>query len=292
MHTPKLTQALLTAMALTVPVAWTDETSAQGHDRAAAARKTPKVDTKAIEVQLKTRNPAEIRAALSAAKQAGQGAAPLALAIERLLADGLPSDLGVEAMQALGAIGLESSSKPLATMTHHRDPKIRREAARAMIKTRGAEAVKALRRCMSDADGSVREVGASGLGALGAREMVADLFIALDHKVVEAGGAIGQLCTPEQCEQLVARIGRVSFDILSPGFDQILFRQAVEISEDLKIKVVGRVREMGTVEANRLLKDMQGRWPAKGSKKIKQAIDQGVIATEGAAGTRPEGATP
>ena len=198
MNTPHFVRALLAAVALAVSFAGTNEVSAQGRGRAPAARKTPKVDAKALEAQLKTRNPAEIRAGLAAAKEAGQGAAPVAPAIERMLVDGLPTDLAIEAVQTLAAIGSESSSKPLAAIAHHRDPKLRREAARAMIKTRGPEAVKALRACMSDADGGVREVGASGLGALGVKEMVPDLFIALDHKVVEAGGAIGQLSTPEQ----------------------------------------------------------------------------------------------
>jgi hypothetical protein len=142
---------------------------------------------------------------------------------------------------------------------------------------------------LSDGDGSVRELAASGLGQLGAHEMVADLFVALDHKVAEAAGAIGQLCDAAQCEQLLGKLTRISFDILGPGFDQILFRPSTELTDELKIKIVGRVREMGTLEANRLLKDVQGRWPAKGSKKVKQAIDQGVIATEGGAGTRTEG---
>ncbi|MBI5535922.1 MAG: HEAT repeat domain-containing protein [Deltaproteobacteria bacterium] len=290
MNTLRLSRALLAGLALTLPVAWVDGSMAQG--RPATQRKAPKgpkLDVPALEAQLKSRNAGEMRAALAIARPAGPAAAPLAPTLERILRDGLPSDLSIEAMQTLAAIGSETSSGALSTLTHHRDPKLRREAARALIKTRGPEAVKALRRCMSDGDGAVREVAASGLGQLGAKEMVPDLFVALDHKVAEAAGAIGQLCDAAQCEQLLGKLTRISFDILSPGFDQILFRPTSEVSDDLKIKVVGRVREMGTVESNRLLKDVQGRWPAKGSKKVKQAIDQAVIATEGGAGAKPEG---
>jgi hypothetical protein len=290
MLSARLSRVLLACLALTLPAAWTDQSMAQG--RATAARKAPKLDVKALEAQLKARDRQAMLDALSAARDAPQQAAPLAPAIEQTLRDGVPQDVALAALQTLGAIGLESSSKTLSVSAHHRDPKVRKAAARALERTKGAEAIATLRRCMSDADPGVRGVAASGLGNLGARQYVPDLFVALDHKVAEAAGAIGQLCNPGQCDQLLGKLGRLSFDIVSPGLDQILFRNGDELGEEFKIKVVGRVREMGTQEANRLLKDVQSRWPAKGSKKIKQAIDQAVIATEGGAGSRPEGSTP
>jgi len=296
MKTLRLSRAWLACLALTLPVAWTDASMAQGRPAATSkgrgATKAPKLDIPALEAQLKSRNPAEMRAALTVAREAGSHAVSLAPLIGQTLRDGLPTDLSIEFIQTLAAIGAESSSGALGALSHHRDPKLRREAARALIKIKGADAVKTLRRCMSDGDAAVREVSASGLGQLGAKQMVPDLFIALDHKVAEAAGAIGQLCDAAQCEQLLGKLGRVSFDVLAPGFDQILFRPTAEVSDDLKIKVVGRIREMGTMEGNRVLKDIQGRWPAKGSKKVKQAIDQAVIATEGAAGPRTEGGAP
>jgi len=53
------------------------------------------------------------------------------------------------------------------------------------------------------------------------------------------------------------------------------------MTEDAKIKVIGRIRELGTIESNKFLKDVQKRWPANGSKRVKQSIDQAVIATSG-----------
>lgn len=259
--------------------------------QAAPAAKAPvKIDTHAIEAQLRSKDAATIKTGLAAVREAGKAAAPVAPALDELLLGGLPADLAIEAFQAAGAAGAESSSKALEPYTRHRDAKLRREALKALSRTRGAAAALAMRRCLSDSDAGVRGVAASGLGALGVKESVADLFLALDRKVDEAAGAIGQLCNPEQCGQLLDRSGRIGLDVLSPGFDQILFRPTGEVSDEFKIKVVGRVREMGTVEVSRFLKDVQGRWPAKGSKKVKQAIDQAVIATEGGAEEKKEGA--
>jgi hypothetical protein len=57
------------------------------------------------------------------------------------------------------------------------------------------------------------------------------------------------------------------------------------VSDDIKVKVVGRVRELGTGEANRFLRDVQGKWPKTWSQRVKQAIDQAVLATSGSPGS-------
>lgn len=288
MSRPRVPLLLAACVAFGCAAGWLDLPSA--HAAPAARKADPKIDTAGIEAQLRSRDPAAIRAGLSAVREAGKAAAPVSPALDELLRAGLPADLAVEAFQASAAVGLEASSKVIEPYTHHRDAKLRREALKALVRTRGAPAAFAMRRCLSDSDAGVRGFAASGLGSLGVRESVPELFLALDRKVDEAAGSIGQLCNPEQCDQLLDRTGRVGFDVLSAGFDQLLFRPAGEVSEEFRLKVVGRVRELGTLEANRFLKEVQGRWPAKGSKKLKQAIDQAVIATEGGAGESKEGA--
>jgi hypothetical protein len=47
---------------------------------------------------------------------------------------------------------------------------------------------------------------------------------------------------------------------------------------------VGRVRELGTGESNRFLRSVQGKWPRDWSQRVKQSIDQAVIATSGSPG--------
>ena len=64
----------------------------------------------------------------------------------------------------------------------------------------------------------------------------------------------------------------------------MLFRPAADVSDDIKVKVVGRVRELGTGEANRFLRDVQTKWPKTWSQRVKQAIDQAVLATSASPG--------
>jgi hypothetical protein len=75
------------------------------------------------------------------------------------------------------------------------------------------------------------------------------------------------------------------FDVVSSGFDQMLFRPAGEVSDDAKVKLVGRLRELGTAEANRFLRDVVARWPQSGSARVKQSIDQAVSATASSPGS-------
>jgi hypothetical protein len=119
---------------------------------------------------------------------------------------------------------------------------------------------------------------------------VGDLFVALDHKVAEAAASIGQLCAGNECDRLASKLGGVPFDVVTSGLDQVLFRPASDVSDDVKVKIVGRVRELGTGEANRFLRDVQTKWPGTWSQRVKQAVDQAVLATSGSPGAT--GGTP
>ena len=85
---------------------------------------------------------------------------------------------------------------------------LRRAAVKALLKTKGPAAVKALRHALSDSDPMVRGIAATGLGTLKAKDAVPDLFVALDRKIAEAAASIGQLCAPSECEQLAGKLGR------------------------------------------------------------------------------------
>jgi HEAT repeat protein len=171
----------------------------------------------------------------------------------------------------------------LAQYATHRTVALRRAAVKALTRTKGPAATPALRRALGDADTQVRGTAASGLGALKAKEAVGDLFLALDHKVNEAAASIGQLCSPEQCDQLAAKLGKLPFDVVTSGLDLVLFRPASEVPDDTKIKVLGRLRELGTAEANRFLKDVDKRLAKQSSPRIRQALEQAVKATSGGA---------
>ena len=231
--------------------------------------------------KLRSGDPAQIKAALDDVRMAGKSAQAAAPVVADLLEKGLAPDLTLAAMETLADVESDAASPAVAWYASHRTLAIRLAAVRTLVRTRGPVAVKTLRHALSDQDPGVRGMAATGLGALKAKESVADLFVALDHQVAEAAVSIGQLCTPAECEQLTGKLGRLQFDVVTGGLDQVLFRQPTDISDDEKVKIIGRVRELGTPEANKFLKDVQSRWPKAWSQRVKQAIDQGVMATGG-----------
>ncbi len=244
------------------------------------AEREPKMDAATLE-RLRSGDPAQIKAALDDVRMAGKSAHAAAPVVAELLERGLTPELTLAAMETLADVESDAASPAVAWYAVHRTTAIRLAAVKTLIRTRGPVAVKTLRHALSDGDAAVRGMAATGLGALKAREAVDDLFVALDHRVAEASVSIGQLCTPAECEQLVGKLGKLPFDVVTGGLDQILFRQPTDVSDDDKVKIIGRVRELGTPEANKFLKDVQARWPRAWSARVRQAVDQGVQATGG-----------
>lgn len=226
-----------------------------------------------------------IKSALDDVRTSGKAGAPAAPVIAELLAQGLSPDLTQAAIDTLTDTEAEAGSGALSFYAHHRNVQLRRSAVQALAKTRGAVAVQALRAALSDPDPRVRGLSATGLGNMKANEATIDLFVALDHKVNEAATAIGQLCHGDECERLAGKLGSVPFDVVTGGLDEVLFRPASDVSDDLKVKIVGRVRELGTGEANHFLRSVQDKWPATWSRRVKQSVDQAVLATSSSPGS-------
>lgn len=237
-----------------------------------------------IKDKLKSSDAAAVKGALEELRTAGRAGAAYAPDVASILDRGTTIELTIAAIDALGDLEVESTSGYIVPYTRHRDERVRRSAVRALTKTKGADAAKALRRALAtDPDPQVRGYAASGLGGLKAHDAVGELLTALDHRVGEAAASIGQLCSPAECSTFADRLGRQPFDVMTGGFDQILFRPTPEIDDETKIKMVGKLRELGTKEANAFLRDVQKRWPAKGSQRVKLSIDQAVSATGGGA---------
>ena len=272
--------ALVVALALGVV-----EAQAQG-TRGPSAEQESRV--RAVIAQLTSKERNDVRDGYLAMESLDtEVAAACVQTANRVLARGLPVDLATTALRALAKVGHESSSRPIRSYLVHRHTELRREAVKALVKTKGPDAKLGLRRALSDGDAMVRGLAATGLGELGATEHVDGLFMALDHDVPEAAASIGQLCTADQCEQYASRTGRIGFDVMVTGFDQILFRDPKQMTDDQKIRIIGRVRELGTGEAHRFLKDVQGRWPQDWSERVKKAVDLAVQSTQGAPGGEP-----
>jgi hypothetical protein len=258
----------------------TDAASKPAPRKGAPADAAPRLPPDTV-TRLRSGDESQIKAALDDVRTAGTAGKPAAGAIADLLDKGMTTDLTVAALDALGDAEADSASKTIAWYAVHRNAAVRQAAVKALARTKGPIAIATLRHALSDGDQAVRGIAAAGLGTLKAKEAVGDLFVALDHRVGEAAASIGQLCQPSDCEKLEDKLGKLPFDIVTGGLDQILFRPLAEIDDDMKVKLVGRVRELGTAEGNKFLRDVQKRWPAGGSSRVKQAIDQGVLATAG-----------
>jgi len=235
--------------------------------------------------RLRSGDPAQVKGALDEVRTSARAGAPAAPVIAELLQQGLTPSLTQAAIDTLGDTESEAGSAALGWYAQHRNVELRRSAVQALSRTRGTVAVKALRQALSDPDPNVRGLAATGLGSMKAKETVGDLFVALDHKVAEAAASIGQLCAGNECDRLAGKLGSVPFDVVTSGLDQVLFRPPSDVSDDIKVKIVGRVRELGTGEANRFLRSVQGKWPKTWSQRVKQSIDQAVLATSGSPGT-------
>ncbi len=235
--------------------------------------------------RLKSADPAVVKAALDDVRISGKaGAAAVPVIVERLRA-GLSPGLTLEAIETLGDTESEGASEILAAYARHRNVELRRSAVEALARAKGATAIVALRTALSDSDAAVRGLSATALGEMRAKNAVPALFAALEHNVPEAAAAIGELCLDTDCERLAAKIGSMPFDVVTSGLDEVLLRPPPDVKDDVKVKIVGRVREMGTAEANHFLKGVQTRWPTRASQRVKQAIDQAVLATASSPGS-------
>lgn len=248
---------------------------------AAAQQAAPPGEVAAAVQKLRSGEEGQIRAALDELRIAGASAAGAAPAVADVLSRGLSEPLTLQAIETLADLESSAGSGVLAEYASHRKVALRRAAIHALTRTRGPAATPALRRALSDADAQVRGTAASGLGTMKAKDATADLFVALDHKVHEAAASIGQLCAPDQCVDLASRIGKLPFEVVTSGLEPVLFRPAAEISDDVKMKVLGRLRELGTGDAHRFLSEVQQRMGKEGSPRVRQALDQAVKATSG-----------
>jgi hypothetical protein len=250
------------------------------------AEKTKPAPSKADIDAMKKRLEGTENDAIAALQAIAESESPeMAPLVSDVLGRGGSEKVIAEALTTASKLKVESLSANVAPYVSHRSEDIRRQACRTLLKTKGPIAVASLKQALRSPDAVVRGTAATGLGALGARDSLPDLFLAFDHGVSEAGGAIGQLCKPEECEKFAERTGRVPFDIMSSGFDQILFRPPTEIPDEAKLLLIGRMREIGTAEVAKYLADVSDRWPKEWSKKLKQVIDSAVRAS-GAGGKK------
>jgi HEAT repeat protein len=220
---------------------------------------------------LESGDEARTLAALDEIELSGDGrAAPL---VDALLTRGASAKILLRAIGVAGALGKPSSSAAIAPYVKHRAAEVRRTAAQSLAHTKGDVAVKALRDALRGSDPALRGTAAEGLGALGAKDAVPDLFIVLPKEVPEAAGAIGVLCAGDECKKFVALLGKLPFDVMQSGFLPLLLRTGAEVPDSAKLLLIEQLRRMATQQANALLATALASYPAAGNPKIKAAID-------------------
>jgi len=197
-------------------------------------------------------------------------AAPL---VDALLGRGASSKLLLRAIFVAGSLGAPSSSAALAPYVKHRAPEVRHAAAQSLARTKGSAAVSALRDALRGNDPALRGTAAQGLGVLGAKEAVPDLFVVLPKEVPEAAGAIGVLCRGDECKRFVALLGKLPFDVMESGFLPLLLRTDPDAPDSAKLQLIEQLRRMATAKASALLASALASYPESGNPKIRAAID-------------------
>ncbi|HWZ90561.1 MAG TPA: HEAT repeat domain-containing protein [Polyangiaceae bacterium] len=231
----------------------------------------PSLNLDSTKKELESGDEARTLSALDEVELSGERkAAPL---VEALLARGASSKILMRAMGVAGALGQESSSAAIAPYVKHRAAEVRRAAAQSLARTKGPVAVQALRLALHASDAALRGSAATGLGALGAKEAVPDLFVVLPKETPEAAGAIGTLCSADDCKKFLSLLGKLPFDTMQTGFLPLLLRTGPDVPDGVKLQLVEQLRRLATAKANELLTSALAAYPSNGSPKIRTAID-------------------
>jgi hypothetical protein len=105
----------------------------------------------------------------------------------------------------------------------------------------------------------------------------------LPKDVAEAAQSLGQLCVGAECEKFIGLLGKLRFEVMESGIVPLLLRPQADVADELKLKVIERLRRMATQPANQLLQTTLAKFPADGSPKVKQGLERalkGFSATE------------
>lgn len=247
--------------------------------KASAAPKAPtlaKADAERLKKTLGQGAEGELLAALAELRSLGEAADPLVPDLDALLARGSSSPVIVAACQTAASLGKESTSAVLAPYVLHRSAEIRRAAAAALPFTKGPQAAASLRRALGSPDPALRALAASGLGTLGVRDAVDDLFTVLSHDTPEAALAVARLCNPQQCDRLMGLVGKLKFETLQPAFVPLLLRPSSEVPEENQLRYVDRLRRLATTSATEVLSAALAALPEQASPRLRRALDAGT----------------
>lgn len=275
-HPLLISAALLLAASSSASAAPPKGSAAKGKTAAPAPAAAPKskLDLPALQKSLESGDSAQMLAALDTISKSGDPTgAPL---VEALLGRGADVTVLSRAIETLGILAQPSSGAALAPYAQHRTPELRRAALRALIATKSPLAGDVLRRALHGSDASQRAIAARGLGQLGVRAAVPELFSVLPKDVAEAAQSLGQLCVGAECEKFTDLLGRLRFEVMESGIVPLLLRPQADAPDELKLKLIERLRRMATKPANQLLQTALATFPADGSPKVKAGLERAI----------------
>ncbi|MEM9068785.1 MAG: HEAT repeat domain-containing protein [Myxococcota bacterium] len=199
--------------------------------------------------------------------------APLATRIRK----GLPAELLGVAVETLGLVSHRDAGPVLFELVNHRRSEVRLAATQAIVSCEPAGAERALVAALSDSDPRVRAAAALGLGQLGARGSIDELFHAFDRRILEAATAIGQLATASEVDRLLGYLGRVPFDAVTPALNEIVARR--EVPQRVKLNVIGQLAELATPEVRTYLQELAEALPDGA---VRRAAEEAMLRITGA----------
>jgi hypothetical protein len=247
----------------------------------APAAPKSKLDLPGLQKALESGDSAQMVGALEIIGKSGDPAgAPL---VEALLGRGADARVLGRAIETLGVLGRPSSGAALAPYAQHRTPELRRAALRALVATKSPLAGDVLRRALHGNDAAQRAIAARGLGELNVRTAVPVLLTVLPKDVPEAARSLGQLCVGAECEKFTGMLGHLRFETMESGMVPLLLRPQADVPDDVKLKLIEKLRRMATQPANQVIQAALAKFPADGSPRVKLGLERalkGFSATE------------
>lgn len=186
---------------------------------------------------------------------------------------GLPTPLLESALSSLGALERPEAAETFIAHLRHRSVEIRLAALRGLVALRPRDTAP-IALALNDGEPQVRGAAAIALGSLGARTHVDRLFVALDRRVLEAAQAIGQLARGAELERFFSYLGRLSFDTLTPAFQEVFARDDVPAAT--KIALIHRLGELATPGVRDYLMDLTSSLPAGEIQNAAQDASEGI----------------
>ena len=147
----------------------------------------------------------EVSAALR--KSAKSGKMRDAKRIARRLGEGLPAQLGIQAIDALVQLGFRKpATAPLRELTLHRHTALRARAMRALGELKVPNSVPTLMDALDDPERNVRNAAAAGLGMLRARNAIEPLFALEQKGRADVLAPLCELVSPRQMSRVLEHL--------------------------------------------------------------------------------------